>query len=525
MLASGVIFDLFFEEEENMTIRTRQILLSAPLIVGLVGTSMGVSVGRAAPVAPKLTSNINIAMGSDINTLDPSVSTSYYDRQIMNNIYDKLFDLNPKGRVVPMLATGYRESKNKLVYTITLRKGVKFTDGTALNAAAVKFNLERDLQSPPRAVEMGPVSSVTTPNSTTVRITLSAPFAPLVYRLTDRAGMVVSPTAVQSEGATFATQPVGSGPFILKDRVKGDHMTLVRNPHYWRKGFPKAAQVTFKIFTDPNVQLVNLQSGQMDFIDSVTSQNVPTVLHDKALILSDKPGYAWAGFYLNTKDPALADSRVREAISLLINRVQYVKVIAGKTAVAADSPYGPGDFAYGPWDKAQPVNVKKARQLLAAAHATNVSFTFETSTSPIALQAAQLIQNYLAAGGITMKIQAEDFPTQLTNATKHNFQASAIGWSGRPDPDWNSYNFFVTGGPNNYGGYSDPIVDRYLNAGRKAKTTKIARADYQKVALQLQKDPPYVFIDHGNNSFGYTRKLKGFTYVPDGIIRAVGMYK
>jgi peptide/nickel transport system substrate-binding protein len=506
--------------------RARSRWLVVALTIGLLCSSWSMSIGRAAPAHRSLPT-ITIAMVSDINTFDPAVSSSYYDRQVMNNIYDKLFDLNAKGHIIPMLATGYKVSKNHLVYTISLRKGVKFQDGTPFNAAAVKFNLNRyrEASSAPRAIELKPVSSVATAGPYTVKIKLSEPFSPLISVLTDRSGMMVSPKAVQTEGANYALQPVGSGPFKLQGRIKGDSITLVRNPHYWRKGYPKAARVIFKIFTDPNTQLVNLQSGQVDFMDSVTSQNIATVQHSRSLRLINKPSYAWAGFWLNTKSAALHSKLVREAISLLINRQQYNKVIAGKTAIPANSPFGPRELAYGPWDKAPKQNVAKARQLLARAHAGNVSFTFSTTTAPISLQGAQIIQNMLQAGGITMKIQSMDFPTLLDDLAKHNFDAAAVGWSGRPDPDQNSFNFFTTGGPNNYSQYSSAVVDKYLKLGRAQLKIKSRKADYAKVASQLQRDVPYVFLDHANNSFAEKASLKGFTYVPDGIIRAVGMTK
>ncbi|MGH2448718.1 MAG: ABC transporter substrate-binding protein, partial [Chloroflexota bacterium] len=243
------------------------------MIFAMVGSAWLAPLSRAMPVH-KSRPIINIALVSDINTFDPAISSSYYDRQIMNNIYDKLFDLNSKGQIIPMLATGYTVSKNKKTYTLYLRKGVKFQDGTAFNAQAVKFNLDRYRlpSSAPRATELSPVSGVSVAGKYVVKIHLSASFSPLISILTDRSGMMCSPKAVRSEGSNYALNPVGTGPFRLKSRIKGDSITLVRNNHYWRKGLPKAKEVVFKIFTDPNTQLVNLQSGQVDFIDTVTSQ-------------------------------------------------------------------------------------------------------------------------------------------------------------------------------------------------------------------------------------------------------------
>ena len=131
----------------------------------------------------------------------------------------------------------------------------------------------------------------------------------------------------------------------------------------------------------------------------------------------------------------------------------------------------------------------------------------------------------LQAGGITIKIVAEDFTTILDQVSKHNFEAAAVGWSGRPDPDQNSYGHFITGGPFNDGQYSSSVVDKYLNLGRTQLDSQKRRAAYARVAEQLASDVPYVFMDHPNNSFAMTARLKGFVYVPDGIIRAAGLTK
>jgi peptide/nickel transport system substrate-binding protein len=263
----------------------------------------------------------------------------------------------------------------------------------------------------------------------------------------------------------------------------------------------------------------------VDFADTITSQNVPTVQKNKKLHLVEKPGFGFAGFWINVKSPGLTNKLVRQAISLLIDRTAYVKAIANKTAKPANSPFGPGSLAHGPWDKAPKRNVAKAKQLLAKAKASDLSFTFSTTTDPVASQAAQIIQQFLAAGGISMKIQTTDFPTLLTNTTKHNFEVAAIGWSGRPDPDQNAYNWFITDGPFNDGQYSSKVVDTNLKKGRSSSNARARKAAYAKVAKQLATDVPYVFLDHPNNSFGMSAKLKGFQVVPDGIIRAVSMTK
>jgi peptide/nickel transport system substrate-binding protein len=192
------------------TKRGRTLLMVVPLMTVIL-LSSAASVGRAAAHASGQT--LNIAMVSDVNFLDPNLAGSYYDRQILNNVTDKLFDLDAKGRIVPMLATHYTVSKDRMTYTLTLREGVKFQDGTPFNAAAVKFNLDRYRQpTSARYPEVKDITSVTAVGAYTVKIKLDAPFSPLLSIFTDRSGMMMSPKAVQSEGLNFTLHPVGTGP-------------------------------------------------------------------------------------------------------------------------------------------------------------------------------------------------------------------------------------------------------------------------------------------------------------------------
>ena len=414
--------------------------------------------------------DINISLNADPPKLDPSQSSAFVDRQVLNNICDKLFDLGPDGKIVPMLVTDYKVSDDKLTYTFTLRDGVKFHDGTAFNADAVKFNLTRDMaQASPRRNELSSVKTVDVVDPKTVKLTLTQPFAPFLSILTDRAGMIVSPTAAQAAGDNFLQKPICSGPFKFQDRVKGDHITLVKNENYWQAGLPKASKITFKIFTDANTALVNLRAGQVDMTDSLPPKEVPGLEKDSTFAVVNKPSLGYQGIWLNVKQAPLDKKEVREAISMLIDRDALAKVVFGGTVTPGNSPFSAGSLAHGDSDTYAKPDVQKAKDLLAKAGASNVSFTFKTGTSAIETQIAQLIQNFLKPAGINMQIEKVEFGTLLDQLDKHNFQVGALGWSGRPDPDQNVYDFFITDGKNNNAGYSNPQVDEQLKAARDGK--------------------------------------------------------
>jgi peptide/nickel transport system substrate-binding protein len=196
---------------------------------------------------------LTIGLAEEPDALDPTLARTFVGRIVFLAMCEKLYDLDSHLNIVPQLATALPQvSKDKLTYTIKLRTGVKFNDGTAFNAAAVKTTLERDLtlKGSVRASEISPINTVDAPNATTVVLHLKSPYSPLTAQLADRAGMVLSPKALAA-GGTFAQNPVCVGPFMYKDRVAGDHITLVKSPYYYDKAKVHLASVVYRIMTDP----------------------------------------------------------------------------------------------------------------------------------------------------------------------------------------------------------------------------------------------------------------------------------
>jgi len=354
---------------------------------------------------------------------------------------------------------------------------------------------------------------------------LKEPFAPFLSVLTDRSGMMVSPKAVKDQGGDIRAQPVGTGPFKYQSRVKGDTITLVRNDQYWQAGLPKAPQVVYKILTDPNTQLVNLRSGQVDVTDGVPAQEVPNLEKDSNFTVINKPSFGYQGIWLNTRQAPLDNKQVRQAIDMLMDRDQIVMVLFSGTATPGNSPFAKSNLAFGDSDKYTAPDVEKAKQLIAQSGVANPSFTLKVGTSALQAQFAQLVQNFLKPAGIDMQIEKVEFGTLLDQMDKGNYQAAALGWSGRPDPDQNIYDFFTTKGAQNDAGYSNPKVDELLQDARKAGDDAKRKADYDQALQILHDEVPYIFLYHQNNVFGASAKLSGFTYVPDGIIRAIAMDK
>lgn len=503
--------------------------------ISLIGVVAGCGDVHASPgsmkqptpaAADTRVTTLTVGLQADPATLDPALSSALVDRQVMANIYDTLFALTPSGKIVPNLVQSYSISKDGLVYTFQLRRGIKFQDGTPFNAEAVKFNLTRDMApTSARKSELSSIESIETPGPYTVVIRLSHPYSPLLAVLTDRAGMMVSPTAVKKEGANYPEHPVGTGPFAFSSRVKGDHITLVANPHYW-KGKPKLNEVTFKIFTDPNVEITNLENGSIQLADQVPAQQLSLLEKDKNFVVSNHPGLGYQGIYLNVTQPPFNNKYLRLAVDAAINRSLLVNVALKGEATPAWGPFSPESPVFNrsldlpPAPNSQLV-VKYLRE---AGDPNGFSFTLQTANNPVSTEIAQIVQSMLQPYHIQMNIQQLEFGTLLANNTNHDFQASALGWSGRIDPDNNAYQFWHTGGAQNGSNFSDPTADKLLDEARQALSMTQRKAYYDAFVQELHRQDPYIFLYFPNNTYAYAKQLHGFQSYPDGVFRLYSMW-
>jgi peptide/nickel transport system substrate-binding protein len=518
---------------------------SRPLYVVFVALTLSLAVflvacgGGSSPstsnTSSKYTGNISVGLDSDVVTLDPLKSSAFVDRQVMLNIYDTLVAINAQNQIVPDLATSW-DYKSPTVLDFTLRTGVTFQDGTPFNADAVVFNINRILNTPssPRFSEMSNVQSVQAIDSSHVQFNLKKPFSPLLATLTDRSGMILSPTAVNKIGDTnLGNAPVnaGSGPFMFVEWVKGDHLTIKRNPHYWMKdaqgnALPYLQSIRYRPITNESVMYTNLETGTINVAEVLSPNDVPSAKSNSSLIYKQAPALSFFGIMLNTKAAPLNNVHIRQAIEWGVNRQEIVNSVLKGIGVVAQGPIPPTSWAYDPNFAPYSYNINNAKAALAAGGSPEgVTFTMLiASGSPLNTQEAQFIQSELQPAGITVNIKQETFATLLSDTESFNFQAALLGWSGRPDPDGNIYSWFHTGGGNNSMQYSNPQVDALLDAARATSDQAQRTTDYQQAQKLILQDASYVFINHGVNIQATTNNIKGFTLLPTGILEFTSVY-
>jgi peptide/nickel transport system substrate-binding protein len=405
---------------------------------------------------------------------------------------------------------------------------VTFHDGEKLDAAAVKFNLERHktMQGSNRRGELAPVTSVDVVDAQTVRLNLAAPFAPLLAVLTDRAGMMVSPKAAQAAGASFGAKPVCSGPFRFVERVAQDRIVLERYPNYWNKGAIHFDRIVYQPIVDASVRLANLRSGQLDFIERMAPSDVPGLKGDNRFKIARIVEIGYQGITINIgksdqaqKNPLGHDARVREAFELSLDRAAIVQVAMDGEAEVGNQWVAPNNSWYAKNVPIPKRDVARAKALLAAAGVPNPSFTLMTPTDSGAQKIAQVVQAMAKEAGFDVKVQSTEFSTSLDLADKGQFDAYVLAWSGRADPDGNLYSFHACKQPLNYAGYCKPEVDELINRSRTTTDPAARLKLFEQIEAHVAKDRPIVYLFHRHWLWAYSSKLGGLRPVPDGLVR------
>jgi len=472
--------------------------------------------------------SLRIGLAEDPDVLDPTLARTFVGRLVFTATCDKLLDLDEKLNVVPQLATSWQWAPDYKSLTLKLRPNVLFHDGEKMDAAAVKYSLERHktMAGSNRRGELAPVTSIDVVDPLTVRLNLKAPFAPLLAVLTDRAGMIVSPKAAQAAGDKFGAHPVCAGPFKFVERVAQDRIVFERFPQYWNKGAIHFDKVVFQPIIDSTVRLASLKSGQLDIIERLAPSDVAQVKQDSRFAIERMVEIGYQGITINIgksdvaqKNPLGRDARVREAFDLSLDRDAIVQVAMDGEAMPGNQWVAPTNAWYAKNVPVPKRDLVRAKALLKEAGVANPSFTLMTPTTADAQRVAQVVQAMAKEAGFDVKIQSTEFSTSLDMADKGNFEAYVLAWSGRSDPDGNLFSHLACKQPLNYSGTCDPQLEDAIQKQRVTVEPAERHKDFDQAAAIEAKLRPILYLYHRHLLFAYNAKLSGLRPVPDGMIR------
>ncbi len=474
---------------------------------------------------------LRIGLAEDPDALDPSTARTYVGRIVFAAFCDKLFDIDEKLNIVPQLALSHETSADGKEVTIKLRPGVKFHDGEPFDAEAAKFSLDRHLNLPVsfRKPELAALDHVEVVDPLTIKLVLKTPYSPLIAQLTDRAGMMVSPKAAKEAGDKFALHPVCAGPYKFVERVQQDRIVFEKFADYWNKDNVFIDRIVYLPIVDATVRLANLKSGGLDLIERVLATDIKDVRADSRLKLSSALELGYMGLTINVgndknKGGLSQSEKVRQALDLSIDRDALNQVVfngeftPGNQWISPEHPY---------YQKAFPIpkrDVEKAKALLKEAAVTlPVSVDLMVPKGAENESVAQVLQSMAAEAGFDLKIRLIEFATSFKDAQAGEFQAFLIGWSGRIDPDGNSYVFLHSKAPQNDGVYSSAEVDKGFEDARLTSDPAKRKAIYEKVTADVLKDEPIIYLYHRKLLIAHTTRLDGYRPLPDGLVRVIGL--
>lgn len=487
------------------------------LMVALTGCSTGqrVDLGDAAA------DNLVAAIAGEPDQLDPHKTSAYFSFEVLENVFDTLVEPDANLEMRPALAESWEVSPDQRVWTFHLRRGVTFHDGTPFTADDVVYSYRRIIDEELTNVDkFSAVTGVTAVDPATVRITVDKPTPNLLTNLGGFKGMAIVSRA-NVESGQIATKPIGTGPFSFTGATSGDSITLRANPSYWG-GPPRISGVTFRFISEPSTALSALQAGEVDWTDSVPPQRVSQLREDDSLRLAVTPSNDYWYLALNEAKSPWNDVRVRQAIAYAIDRDAIVAATSYGTAAKNQLAIPDGNPWYTPYDRYS-YDIDKAKDLLAQANARPERLDMlVTSEYPETVTAAQIIADNLAPLGITVDIRTVDFATWLDEQNNGNFDMLMMGWLGNIDPDDFYYAQHHTNGTSNAQKFSDPEVDRLLDAGRVETDRDTRRDDYAKAATRIADEVSYIYLYNPSVIQAWTPELSGYEARRDGAVRFRG---
>ncbi|MDH5355912.1 MAG: ABC transporter substrate-binding protein [Gammaproteobacteria bacterium] len=467
-------------------------------------------------------------------SLDPAAITAVNDFRIVMNMYDGLVRYKDGAlEVEPSLAKSWSISDDGLTYTFELRHGVKFHDGSAFNAPAVVFNFDRMLDDKHAYHDTGPfplsfffsaIDDVAAIDDDTVKFKLKEPYAPFLSNLAYPTGLIVSPAAVKQYGKNYGRNPSGTGAYKFAEWESNAKTVLVRNENYW-DGAPALEAVVFRPITDANTRVAEMLSGGIDLMVEIPPDSVSQFDGNGYDLYEQAGPHVWF-LILNAKEGPFADKRVRQAINYAIDKKALVENVLQGTAEIASGPTPPAfAWAYNESLQPYPYDPAKAKALIKEAGKSGAEIVFYVTEGgsgmldPVPMGAA--IQADLAKVGLKVKIETYEWNTFLGKVNpglEGKADMAEMAWMTN-DPDTLPFLALRTGAwPDkkgfNSGYYSNPEVDKLLEAARKS-TDQAERAKlYKKMQVIVQDDAPWAFIANWKQNAAARDQVKNFKLQP-----------
>ena len=468
-----------------------------------------------------------IAQGTDPVTLDPHDVTDSPTATVASHVYETLFELMPDGSIVPHLAEGYEVSEDGQTWTLQIRQGVTFHDGTPLTAEVVKGSLDRFLD-PDNAFTfrflLDRIEEVVVTGDYEVQLNLSTPFAPLLAHLTHNTTAIVLPAAVEEFGEDFSENPVGTGPFAFESWDRGSRVDLVTYDGYWGEQ-PDIDGVAFLAVPENTTRMALVESGEAHVAVRVPPQDIARLNAAEGVTVENVSSVRTIYMYFNHTLEPFTDVRVRQAFNYAVNKEEIAEFVLGGAVRPSDAAIAPGIFGYTPVG-AYEYDPERARELLAeAGFEDGLSTTLYSPTGRYLqdIQITEAIQSQLAEVGIDATIETLEWSAYLSltrePAGENEVPVALLGWGTvTGDADYGLYALFHTSqhvpDGSNRAFYSNPEVDALLDEARTNPDPAAREAIYAEALQIIRDDAPWIFLHSETQLVAVADEVQGLVIHP-----------
>jgi ABC-type transport system substrate-binding protein len=499
--------------------KTVLVVLAAVLLAGWV---------FLPPAAQAQIKNLTIGIGIDADTLNPQEHTTTLCQNISDLIHDNLFFATPEGKLEPRLATEAKVSDDGLIWTIKLRQGVKFSDGTPFDAKAQKLAFDRALDPKlkvPLRFAITMIKECVIVDDYTIQLKLNYAFAPLLQTIAMTIASPISPKAIEQFGEDVRQKPVGAGPYMLKEWVKGDRIVLVRNENYWGQK-ATVEQMTFKIVPEVATREAMLRAGQVDICYKPSPANVAALKADSAITLEMPLDTRTIFMALRGDRPLMKNKLVRQAFNYAVDKKTIVKRILFDTAEPMEGTVSPILFGYEKMTPPYEYNKEKAKELLKQANwdfnqvvkigSPQGRYLFDKEVS-------EAIQAYLQDIGVKSELRVSDWPTYMSAVylplERSEYDMVLLGWGPLVyDADMGLYGQFTSAvlPPKglNSSFYSNPEYDKVMEESRQEQNVEKRKALLVKASKIIWDDCPWLWLHVEKFVIAYSSKIKGMIVTP-----------
>ncbi len=482
----------------------------------------------AVAATPKDT--LVVGVSSDIHILDPAISSDNYDWRQIYPCYDRLVKykvVNGKGstEVEPMAAQSWSVSDDGLTWTFKIRKGIKFDDGTPLNAKAVKFSFERTLKiGKGPADNIGAIKTIAAVDDYTLRITLKSAFGPFLQTLATDAACIVNPAIMKHEKdgdlaqAWLSQHTDGSGPFRLVEWKRGERAVLEAKPDYWG-GKPRLKRVIIRFMRESSDRRMALEQGDIDIAEGILIDQIPALEKNPALVVRRYPSQLVEYVYLNCQKPALKNPLVRQALNYAVDYKGIIDYVLQGNGVQMRGPIPEGMWGHNPNVFQYHHDINKAKALLKQAGVNNLELTLIYSERRATWeQIATILQSNFADIGVKLKLQLMANPTLRDKIDRGDFELCLGAWS----PDYADPSMFMNfwfdsknwGLPGNRAFYKNDKVDQLIRKALALSDQPQRVKLYNEAQDIIMKDAPYIFLYQTQTIVPMRKSVQGYVYNP-----------